>query len=309
VGGDLYAAVKWARQAVCMSTLVVAAVHGTGSMQAGNSSGVVTQETLVWSDEFSGTAAQSAPNLANWTYDTGGRGWGNNELEVYCAYGSHAAPCDSKSPNAYVGNDGHLHIVARQPSPGVYTSARLKSEGLQSFQYGRIEARIRMPRGQGFWPAFWMLGDDISKVEWPACGEIDIMESVGSKPSTNYGSIHGKGFTGTKIGTPYDLPNGAKFADAFHTFGILWSPKLIKFYVDNPANVYATYTPASLPSGGVWPFDARKFFFILNVAVGGSWPGSPDASSVFPQEMLVDYVRVYAEPGASLSSVSAAIKH
>jgi beta-glucanase (GH16 family) len=298
VGRKGQAMVSWARRACCVSISCVAAACGTSSMVSGSGRGGVTQETLVWSDEFSGTAAQSAPNPANWTYDTGSGGWGNDELEIYCSYGSNAPPCDPKNPNAYAGNDGYLHIIARQPSPGVYTSARLKSQGLQSFQYGRIEARIKMPEGQGFWPAFWMLGDDINSVDWPACGEMDIMESVGFIPSTNYGSIHGTGFTGKLIGTAYNLANGAKFGDAFHTFGILWSPKLIKFYVDSPTNVYATYTPSSLPNGAVWPFDGRKFFFILNVAVGGSWPGSPNATTVFPQEMLVDYVRVYAEPVA-----------
>lgn len=252
----------------------------------------------MWSDEFNVATTPSAPNPENWTYDTGAGGWGNGELETYCAYGSTAAPCDAKNPNAYVGTDGYLHIAARNPANGVYTSARLKSEGLQSFQYGRLEARIKMPEGQGFWPAFWMLGDSINSTPWPACGEIDIMESVGSTPSTNYGSIHGTGFTGTQIGTATTLANGAKFGDAFHTFGIVWSPKLMKFYVDSPTNVYATYTPASLPQGAVWPFDAGKFFFILNVAVGGSWPGAPDKTTVFPQEMLVDYVRVYAEPAS-----------
>jgi beta-glucanase (GH16 family) len=274
----------------------------------GSGSGTITQETLVWSDEFTGTAAQSAPNSANWTYDTGGGGWGNDELEVYCAYGSNTAPCDPDNPNAYVGNDGYLHIIARQPSKGVYTSARMKTQGLQSFEYGRIEASIKMPEGQGFWPAFWMLGDNIATADWPACGEIDIMESVGSIPSTNVGSIHGTGFTGSMIGTPYNLPNGQKFGDAFHTFGIIWSPGKMEFYVDSPTNVYVTYTPSSLPKGGVWPFDSQKFFFILNVAVGGSWPGSPDATTVFPQQMLVDYVRVYAEPGSSSSAVKAATR-
>ncbi|HEX5235454.1 MAG TPA: glycoside hydrolase family 16 protein [Silvibacterium sp.] len=284
----------------CIPLLVLLAACGgaaTSSMDKGNSSAGsgVTKETLVWSDEFNGATAPGAPNPQNWTYDTGAGGWGNSELETYCAYGSSAAPCDAKNPNAYVGTDGYLHIVARNPASGVYTSARLKSQGLQSFEYGRIEASVKMPEGQGFWPAFWMLGDDINSKPWPACGEMDIMESVGNKASTNYGSIHGTGFTGTAVGTGYTLPNGAKFEDAFHTFGILWSPKLIKFYVDSPTNVYATYTPASLPQGGVWPFDAGKFFFILNDAVGGAWPGSPDKTTVFPQEMLVDYVRVYAE--------------
>jgi beta-glucanase (GH16 family) len=281
----------------CVPILVMMACWSTmGPATGGGSTGGVTQETLVWSDEFNAASAPSAPNPQNWTYDTGAGGWGNGELETYCAVGSSTAPCDPKNPNSYVGTDGYLHIVARNPSSGVYTSARLKSEGLRSFQYGRIEARVKMPEGQGFWPAFWMLGADVDSVEWPACGEMDIMESVGKKPSTNYGSIHGTGFTGKAIGTAYTLADGAKFGDAFHTFGILWSPKLIKYYVDRPTNVYATYTPSNLPQGAVWPFDAGKFFFVLNVAVGGYWPGPPNSTTVFPQEMLVDYVRVYAEP-------------
>jgi beta-glucanase (GH16 family) len=289
------------RMTLLPALLLLAACGGPemAPLASGGSSGSpVRKETLVWSDEFNGATAPSAPNPQNWTYDAGGGGWGNGELETYCAYGSSTAPCDAKNPNTYVGTDGYLHIVAENPSSGVYTSARLKSEGLQSFQYGRIEARIKMPEGQGMWPAFWMLGDNINSQPWPACGEMDIMESIGSTPSVNYGSIHGTGFTGTHVTTSYTLASNAKFGDGFHTFGILWSPKLIRFYVDSPTNVYATYSPSSLPSGGVWPFDAGKFFFILNVAVGGAWPGSPDKTTSFPQEMLVDYVRVYAEPAS-----------
>jgi beta-glucanase (GH16 family) len=252
------------------------------------------QEKLVWADEFNGPA-NTAPDPQNWTYDEGNKRWGNNELETYCAYRSNTTPCSAAAPNAYVGGDGYLHIVARRSIKNTYTSARLKGQGLHSFRYGRLEARVKMPAGQGFWPAFWMLGDDIGRNPWPACGEIDIMESVGKSPKINYGSIHGLGFTGTSITTAYTLPDG-RFADAFHTFGILWSPQLMKFYVDDPSNVYATYTPASLTAGGIWPFDSRKFFFLLNMAVGGDWPGSPDATSIFPQEMLVDYVRVYEQP-------------
>ncbi|MFZ0663081.1 MAG: glycoside hydrolase family 16 protein [Acidobacteriaceae bacterium] len=280
---------------------LLAACGGAASAPAttGNgSAGGVTKETLVWSDEFNGATAPAAPNRLNWTYDTGAGGWGNSELETYCAYGSSTAPCDPSNPNVYVGTDGYLHIVARNPASGVYTSARLKSQGLQSFQYGRIEARIKMPAGQGMWPAFWMLGDNITTHPWPACGEMDIMENIGSQPSINHGSIHGTGFTGSAIGTAYTLTSGQKFSDGFHTFGIVWSPKSIKFYVDSPTNVYATYTPASLPQGAVWPFDDGKFFFILNTAIGGAWPGSPDKTTVFPQEMLIDYVRVYAEPAS-----------
>ena len=282
---------------LCCTAILSLLIFGSAAAQTpGGVSPTSSQEKLVWSDEFNGTAPQSAPDPQNWTYDTGGNGWGNHELETYCSFGSGSAPCNSAEPNAYVGNDGYLHIVARHPAKNVYTSARLKSEGLRSFRYGRIEARIKMPAGQGFWPAFWMLGDNIKTVQWPACGEVDIMESVGKFPTMNFGSIHGLGFTGTSITTGYTLPNGGKFADGFHTFGILWSPREMKFYVDDPANVYADYTPASLTAGGMWPFDSDRFFFILNLAVGGDWPGPPDATSAFPQEMLVDYVRVYQEP-------------
>lgn len=253
-----------------------------------------SQERLVWSDEFS-SVSSLAPSASNWTFEAGAGGWGNHELETYCAYGSSQPPCDAAHPNAFVGKDGYLHIVARSDGHGHYTSARLKSERLQSFQYGRIEARIKIPKGQGFWPAFWMLGDNIKEVHWPACGEFDIMENIGKEPGTIHGSIHGKGFTGSQIGLPYTLPDGQTFGDAFHIFGLLWSPKKIEYYVDDPAHVYATFTPASLPAGAVWPFDDGKFFILLNLAVGGDWPGPPNAFTKFPGDMLVDYVRVYAE--------------
>ncbi|MFT4114106.1 family 16 glycosylhydrolase [Silvibacterium sp.] len=256
-----------------------------------------TQEQLVWSDEFNGPA-MSQPDPQNWTYDTGKDGWGNHELETYCSWRSSAAPCNTDAPNAYVGGDGYLHIIAHSLGNGVFTSARLKTKGLHSFLYGRIEARIQMPAGQGLWPAFWMLGDDIDHVPWPACGEIDIMESVSKTPTINYGSVHGTGFTGTSITSMYQLPGGAQFAEGFHTFGILWSPKEVRFYVDDPSKPYAIDKPSDLQGGGIWPFDTRKFFLLLNLAVGGDWPGAPGRNSSFPQEMLVDYVRVYSMPAA-----------
>jgi beta-glucanase (GH16 family) len=253
-------------------------------------------EKLVWSEEFTSEAMRSQPNPANWIYETGGGGWGNQELETYCAWGSNTAPCSAAQPNSWVGRDGYLHIVARRMGDGHYTSARLATQGLQSFQYGRIEARIRIPHGQGMWPAFWMLGDDIRSVEWPACGEFDIMENIGKTPDTIYGSIHGTGFTGGIITHRYSLPKHAAFAKKFHIYGLLWSPDKVQFYIDSPQNIYATETPADLPAGAVWPFNKGKFFFLLNLAVGGAWPGNPDASTKFPQQMLVDWVRVYQEP-------------
>ena len=259
-------------------------------------------ETLVWSDEFNGTQAQSSPDPTKWTYETGGGGWGNGELETYCAYGSNASPCNAKTPNVYVGSDGYLHIVGRKNAANRYTSARIKTEGLASFQYGRLEARIRIPAGEGMWPAFWMLGDSVETVGWPKCGEFDIMENIGKEPAIVHGSIHGQGFTGTLMGLPYvDLGN-TPFSQGFHNYGLIWAPSRVEYYVDSPSNVYAIFTPASLPVGAAWPFDSGKFFFILNLAVGGKWPGSPNRATRFPAEMLVDYVRVWQ---AAPSSVSA----
>jgi beta-glucanase (GH16 family) len=254
--------------------------------------------TLVWSEEFSNTTtANEQPNPAVWTYDTGSGRWGNDELETYCGWHSSASPCNAADPNFYVGTDGYLHIVAEQPRPGVYTSARLKTQGLFSFQYGRIEVSARVPEAKGFWPAFWLMGNNIATVNWPACGEQDVLERVNAAttPDWNEGSVHGTGFTGTNLGTRYNFANGATAA-GWHTYGMIWSKDRVAYYVDDPARPYVTYTPSSLSSlsGAVWPFDAGQAnFVIINLAVGGSWPGSPNSSTPFPSELLVDYVRIY----------------
>jgi len=250
--------------------------------------------TLVWSEEFVNSGSSNAqPNSQIWTYDTGTNCCGNNELETYCAWGSTTGSCNPASPNAYVGTDNYLHIVAQRPTAGVYTSARLKSEGLFSFQYGRIEARMMLPESQGMWPAFWLLGNNIVTINWPACGELDVMEHInGSNPQNEgydwvQGSIHGTNLSG---GIQYH-PAGFSAA-AWHIYGMIWTKGQIQYYVDSPANVYATFTPAT--QTGTWPFDQGPQFVILNLAVGGSWPGSPDATTVFPSTMLVDYVRIYS---------------
>ena len=249
--------------------------------------------TLVWSDEFANsTGANAQPNPLVWTYDTGNSGFGNKELENYCAWGSSATPCSTANPNAYAGADGYVHIVAQQPSAGVYTSARMKTQGLFSFQYGRIEARMQLPESQGMWPAFWLLGDNITTNTWPACGELDVMEHInGSNPQNEgydwvQGSIHGTNLNG---GIQYH-PAGFS-ATAWHTYGMIWTPGQIQYYVDAPTNVYATFTPST--QTGAWPFDQGPQFVIMNLAVGGSWPGSPDATTVFPSQVVVDYVRIY----------------
>ena len=253
----------------------------------------VASGTLVWSDEFTNTtSSNTAPNSAVWTYETGAGGWGNNELETYCAYGSTATPCSTSTPNSYVGTDGYLHIVAQQPSNGVYTSARMKTQGLFSFNYGRIEARMKLPEGQGLWPAFWLLGANYPSVNWPACGELDVMEHIdGNNPQNEgydwvQGSVHGTNLNG---GTQYH-PSGFS-ATSWHTYGMIWSKGQIQYYIDSPSNIYATFTPNT--QTGTWPFDSGPEFVIMNLAVGGDWPGSPNSTTVFPSAMLIDYVRVY----------------
>jgi beta-glucanase (GH16 family) len=248
------------------------------------------QEKLVWADEFSGVSA--VPDAGTWTYEVGGGGWGNGELETYCSPGSGVRPCVAGRPNAVVKN-GVLHVIARKDAAGKWTSARLVSKGLKSFQYGRIEARIKIPAGEGVWPAFWMLGSDIDVRPWPACGELDIMENIGKEPGKIHGSVHGPGFTGTPLGTVTELASGKKFAEAFHTYGVIWAPGKVQYYVDDPGHPYATYTRADLPKGAVWPFDDGKYFVLLNLAMGGAWPGPPTADTASQVEMLVDYVRVY----------------
>jgi beta-glucanase (GH16 family) len=245
--------------------------------------------TLIWSDEFNGPSG-SAVDSTKWVFDIGGSGWGNNELEYYT----------NSTRNASMDGNGNLVITAiKETLPRKnrcwygqcqYSSARIKTKMKFEQSYGRFEARIQVPYGQGLWPAFWMLGNNIDAVSWPNCGEIDIMENIGREPSTVHGTIHGPGYSGANgIGAAYVLPSGA-FSDGFHVFAVEWEPNAIRWYVDG--NLYQSRTPADLPGGAVWIFD-HPFFMLLNVAVGGFWPGSPDATTTFPQRMYVDYVRVY----------------
>ncbi len=242
--------------------------------------------TLLWSDEFNGTAG-TKPSSAKWNYDLGGGGWGHNEWQVYTSDLTHAqiiSDTDAEDSKA-------LRIRATKESNGTYLSARLHSRNKMTAKYGYIEARIRMPYGQGIWPAFWMLGTDFPTVGWPASGEIDIMENIGKELSKVYGTLHGTGYSGGNgISGYYTLPNGAQFKDAYHTFAIRWRPDAISWDVDGV--VYMTKTVANLPSGTTWLFN-KPFFVILNLAVGGNWPGYPDATTVFPQDYRIDYVRAY----------------
>jgi beta-glucanase (GH16 family) len=245
---------------------------------------------LVWADEFDGDAGTPI-NSEFWSFDIGGHGWGNNELEYHT----------DRVENVSLDGSGNLAIVAREENPdGLnchygtcrYTSARILTRDKVEFTYGRVEARIRIPRGQGIWPAFWMLGANFPEVGWPFSGEIDILENVGHEPRTVHGTIHGPGFSGANgIGGSYNLD--ADFADDFHVYAIDWDEDAIRWYVDG--ELFNTITPNDL-AGREWVYD-HDFFLILNIAVGGNWPGEPDATTEFPQTMLVDYVRVYRLAG------------
>jgi beta-glucanase (GH16 family) len=245
---------------------------------AGNSLRVSAPHgSLVWHDEFDGAALDST----KWVHDTGGGGWGNGELEFYT----------DRPENARV-EHGYLVIEARRERHGdrQYTSARLKTQGLGAWRYGRVEARIALPRGQGLWPAFWMLGDDCATAGWPACGEIDIMENIGKEPYRVHGTVHGPGYSGAHgVSSAYDCDSAT--AGGFHVYAIEWEAAAIRWYVDG--TLYQTVTPADLP--GRWGYD-HPFFILLDVAVGGYWPGNPDQTTLFPQTMRVDYVRVYRLP-------------
>ncbi len=234
---------------------------------------------LAWSDEFN----SSPINTSNWNYETGCTGWGNAEWQNYTA-----------GENSFITTDAGnsvLVIEARQTTGGQcgYTSSRMTTRGKREFTYGRIEARLKLPQTQGIWPAFWLLGNDIGTVGWPNCGEIDIMEHVGFEPTLTHGAMHGPGYSGaTPIGGTFNL--GEVVNVNYHVYAIEWTADMVRWYVDN--NNFYSVTRAQVQQYGPWVFD-HPFFIILNVAVGGTWPGYPDATSVFPQRMYVDYVRVY----------------
>jgi beta-glucanase (GH16 family) len=270
----------------------------------------IASDTLVWSDEFQNTGTTNTlPSATNWTYDTGYQCCGNDEQETYCAAGSSTSPCSAANPNAFIAPGGGLNIVAENPSGTTYTSARLKSQGLFSFMYGRIEAKMLLPESQGMWPAFWLLGDNITTINWPLCGELDVMEHIDGNDPPPYagaapegydwiaGSVHG-GTSGDEENGSEQYPSAAMTppfsAAAWHTYGMIWTKGEIQYYIDLPSNVYATYKSTdSAWSPTPWPFDQGPQFIILNLAVGGSWPGDVNTTTVFPSTMQVEYVRVY----------------
>ncbi|GAA1945385.1 hypothetical protein GCM10009754_11550 [Amycolatopsis minnesotensis] len=264
------------------AALVAAAAAGlafTGAPSATATAQAPAAPMATFTDDFDGPAG-SGVDGSKWQQETGDN-VNNHERQYYT----------SGAGNAALDGQGHLVITAKKENPGnyncwygrcEYTSARLNTSGKFSSNYGHYEARMKLPRGQGMWPAFWMLGGG----NWPADGEIDIMENVGFEPNTVHGTIHGPGYSGEGgIGAGYNGPN---FSDDFHTYAVDWAPDKITWSVDG--NTYQTRTPNDL-SGKKWVFD-HPFFLILNLAVGGYWPGDPDGSTQFPQQLVVDYVHV-----------------
>lgn len=239
------------------------------------------QWELVWEDNFDGEEGASI-DQSKWKFDlgTGTNGWGNNELQYYT----------DRADNVSLDGQGNLALVAQQEtfSGSQYTSGRILTQGIFEQTYGRFEARIQLPWGQGIWPAFWMLGANITEVSWPQCGEIDIMEYRGQEPNIVHGSVHGPGYSaGNAVTKTYDLVND-RFDQDFHEFAIEWGEDYINYFVDDI--LYQQITPADTP--GEWVYNT-PFFIILNVAVGGNFVGSPNQDTRFPQTMLVDWVRVY----------------
>ena len=269
-----------------LTILTTASCGGQAPQRANTTPPPSPTYQLVWSDEFSG-ADGSAPDAGKWAIQKGGNGWGNNELEYYTA----------RPQNVQVSGGNLVITPLKEDYTGPdqvsrhYTSARLQTKGLFSQQYGRFEARIKIPKGQGMWPAFWMLGNNIDTAGWPACGEIDIMENIGKEPAVVHGTLHAPGYPPEGYTAAYSLPAGQNFADDFHIFAVEWEPQQVRLYVDG--SLYATDTKAGSPQPNLWPFDSQAFFLLLNLAVGGNWPGNPDSTTQFPQQMLVDYVRVY----------------
>lgn len=236
---------------------------------------------LVWSDEFTGDSG-TLVDPSRWTYDlgTGTNGWGNNELQSYT----------DKPENVSLDGSGHLAITARKGPGNTYTSGRIKTQGLYTHKYGRVEARIKTPAGQGIWPAFWMLGENIDSVGWPQCGEIDIMEQKGQYPFVTYGSLHGPNYSaGNAITNSFRLETG-NFQDDFYVYAVEWGEGYVDFYVND--NLYKSVRANTMQME--WVFN-QPFFMLLNVAVGGSFGGAPSTKTEFPATMLVDYVRVYKE--------------
>jgi beta-glucanase (GH16 family) len=267
----------------------VSAAGGEPAPSEGGTAGTVSVEdsppagwTLTWSDEFDGDAGTQA-DPKKWKYSNGASNV-NNELEYY----------SNRPENSALDGMGHLLITSRKEAFNGrnYTSAKMTTQGLFSQKYGRLETRVQLPAGKGLWPAFWALGNN--NVGWPACGEIDIMETVGSQLTINRGSLHGPGYSGDNpLTAQFHLMGTTDLSQDFHTYSVEWAENVVRFYVDDM--LYETRTPADIP-GKQWVYN-HDFYLIYNVAVGGKFPGTPD-DSIFPRTMTIDYVRVYSPDAA-----------
>jgi beta-glucanase (GH16 family) len=304
----------------CLLVIVVLFLLAAGRARAQGCTGVPSSATgsvtwnPQWCQEFNG--AQGSPDTTVWSFDLGNSGFGNSEIETYCGppgYSGNPSSCpttfSTSTSNAYIDGSGHL-ILQALDTGGTWFSARMKTQTLENFQYGRIEASIQLPdtTNQGLWPAFWSLGSDINTNPWPACGEVDFMEdwspqivnAPGPGPGGNKTTIHTTVTKGNGIGGLYSFPSGQQADTAFHTYGTIWSANMMQFYVDDPTKPFLIETPSDLPSGDTWPFNAQ-IFLLANIAVGGTLGGTPGASTPNPGIMMLDYVRQY-QPLASVSS-------
>jgi beta-glucanase (GH16 family) len=317
--------IRMDRTVICRSryllAIMVLFLAGTGRATAqasctgvsSNPQGAVTWVPQ-WCEEFNATTPAS-PDATVWSFDLGNNnGWGNHELEVYCGppgYAGNPSNCptafSTSTSNAYLDGSGHLILQAIN-NGGTWFSARMKTEGLENFQYGRIEASIQLPdtTNQGLWPAFWSLGSDINTTPWPACGETDFMEvwspqvDSGPGPGGNRTTIHTSATDGSGVQPNgfFPFPSGQANDTAFHTYGVIWSANMQQFYIDNPLQPYYITTTSNLSSGDTWPFNAN-IFLIANIAVGGTLGGTPSSSTPNPAVMMLDYVRQY-QPSATV---------
>jgi beta-glucanase (GH16 family) len=307
----------------CLLAIMILFLAGAGraDAQAPGCTGVSSSATgsVIWTpewcQEFNATTA-GPPDTTVWAFDLGNSGFGNNEVETYCGppgYSGNPSDCpgtfSTSTSNAYLDGSGHLVIQAIDTG-GTWFSARMKTQTLENFQYGRIEASIQLPNttNQGLWPAFWSLGSDINTNPWPACGEVDFMEdwspqianAPGPGPGGNKTTIHTTATGGNGIGGLFTFPNGQQADTNFHIYGTIWSANMMQFYVDDPTKPFLIETPSDLPSGDTWPFNAQ-IFLLANIAVGGTLGGTPSASTPNPGIMMLDYVRQY-QPSAAVSA-------
>lgn len=239
--------------------------------------------TLVWSDEFAGPAG-APPDASKWRFALGGDGWGNQELQLYT----------ERPDNGALDGNGALVITARREAVGgnAFTSARIFSKGHFEQVYGRFEARLRLPSGRGFWPAFWMLGANVDAVGWPKCGEIDIMEERGAQPWRVSGAVHGPGHSGgNALIAGFEEPGRVPLSNDFHVYAVDWDAEELRFYVDDQQ--YHSVRKSRMPPAATWVYD-HPFFLLLNLSVGGNFGGPPDETTPFPETLVADYVRVYA---------------